>query len=450
MTGRQKLLASLSVLAVVVVAATAATIAGASTSGRSSSAADTLRILGFGPGDEIANVRADIAEKALGGANVDNPRGGFNDQQFLASVASGSVPDLVYLDRQKVGTYAAKGAFVPLTSCVAKEKINLKQYRIATLKEDTYKGKLYAIPEFSNQRTIIANNDVLKSAGLTLNSVRTNNWKALAAANKKLLKTDGGKVTRIGFDPKLPEFFPLWVKANGADILSKDGLHAQLNSKKAIEALTFAYSLIQAHGGYGPFKSFRDTFDFFGSKNEFAQDQLGAFPIESFYYNVLAQNSPQVNISALPFQNRKGGAITYFTGSGWAIPKGAKNPDLACKWMKAITNAPTWVSAAKVRFDAQRRKGAPFTGVYTANAVADVKIFQDIYQPMGKKSFDDAVKLLVYVGRYAFTVPPSPAGSEFQTAWMDAVNRVLAGQQSVKAALNQAQKEAQTAIDRNK
>jgi hypothetical protein len=27
----------------------------------------------------------------------------------------------------------------------------------------------------------------------------------------------------IGYDSKLPEFLPLWAKANGADIISADG-----------------------------------------------------------------------------------------------------------------------------------------------------------------------------------------------------------------------------------
>ena len=39
-------------------------------------------------------------------------------------------------------------------------------------------------------------------------------------------------------------------------------------------------------------KGLRDSFDFFGAKNQFARDQLGAFPMEDFYLNVLAENSP--------------------------------------------------------------------------------------------------------------------------------------------------------------
>ncbi len=409
----------------------------------------TLKIYGFGPGDEIANTRADLATTAVGGS-VDNPRGGFNDQQFLASLASGDVPDVIYLDRFKIASYAAKGALVPLTSCIKSQNIDVAQYRKAALQEVTYKGAVYAIPEFTNPRTIIVNDKVMASAGLQPSAMSATKWAALRQASKKVLKIDNGKVTRIGFDPKLPEFFPLWVKANGADILSKDGLKAQLDSPKAIEALAFAYSLIKDHGGWGPFKAFRDTWDFFGAKNQVAEDEIGAWPMESFYYSTLAQNSPQVNITALPFTNKKGGPLNYISGSGWAIPKGAKNQALACTWMKTITATSSWVAAAKVRFDAQKRRNRPFTGLYTANSAADLKIYQDIYQPMGRKDFDDAVNLLVRVNRYSFTVPASPAGAEFNQAWMDGVQRVLDGKQSPAQALKQAQKEAQAAINKAK
>ena len=438
---RKRLLPLVGIIALCsVVAATVAT-------GASSRSSATLNVYGFGPGDEIANTRADIATRAAGGS-VDNPRGAFSDQQFLAAFASGDVPDVVYLDRYKVAEYAAKGAFQPLTSCISSQKIPMKQFRKASVQEVTYKKKVYGIPEFTNPRTVIIDNHVVQAAGLKVSDLSTKNWARLARANKKMLQRSGGKVSRIGFDPKLPEFFPLWAQANGAHILSADGLHAHLNSPKAVQALTFAYSLIKAHGGWGPFKSFRDTWDFFGSGNQVAKDQVGAWPMESFYFNTLAQVSPNVSITAKPFLNRKGGAITWITGNAWAIPKGAKNPGLACTWMKSITSTSSWVAAAKARFDAQKRKNRPFTGVYTANGPADVKIYQDIYQKMGNPQFDNAVALLVAVSKHGFVIPASPAGAEFQQAWTDAVNRVLAGQQSPKKALNQAQREAQAAINK--
>jgi multiple sugar transport system substrate-binding protein len=309
----------------------------------------------------------------------------------------------------------------------------------------TYQGKVYGLPEFFDVRTIIADNDVLKSAGLTIKSLNTSKPAALKAAALKMYQSSGGKVTRIGFDPKLPEFFPLWAKAWGVDILSKDGLTPHLNDPRAVAALTYAVGLINAQGGWDKFKSFRDTWDFFGADNQVAKDQVGAWPMEDWYYNVMASSSPGVHPVAAPFRNLKGGVINFTSGSAWAIPKGAKNAQAACTWAKTMTSVSTWLTAAKNRIKVRAAKKQPFTGLRTANALADNAIYK-LYKPINKW-FDQNVHTVQSVMKYSFSIPASPASNEFQTAWMDAVNRVLSGQQSPKAALDQAQKEAQAAIN---
>src|SRR5215211_2560339 len=205
----------------------AAGVASAKTDGRATGTASKhFRIMGFGPGDEIANIRAQLATEALARADADvsNPSGGFDDQKFLAALAARDVPDIVIMDRKKIPTYAAKGVLQPLTSCIKNQKINMKQYRKVSLDAVTYKGKIYAIPEFTSPITIIAVDSVLKDAGVKASDLNTKNWTRLRAAAKKMYKSDNGKVARIGFDPKLPEFFPLWTKSLGLDILSKNGL----------------------------------------------------------------------------------------------------------------------------------------------------------------------------------------------------------------------------------
>jgi multiple sugar transport system substrate-binding protein len=415
----------------------------------SAQAGNTLTIYGMGGRDDVAQGRLDIATRMIQnlGHSVSNPVGSFNAQAFLARLAARDIPDLVYLGRGDVGTYAARNAFIPLANCIAAEKIDRKQYRLAALQEVTYKGQLYALPEFTNQITLIVNDDAARQAGVNVADIQTTNWPRLRAANKKLLRVDNGRLTRIGFDPKLPEFFPLWVKSLGKDLISKNGLQAQINSPEAVRALTFAYSLIQDHGGWNRFKAFRDTWDFFGRNNQVAADQVGAWPMESFYYNVLAEGAP-VNITAKYFTNRRGGPLTMISGNGWAIPRGAKNPGLACKFMKAMTSVEAWMKVGKDRFDLRKRQGRAYTGLYTANTVADVKLYEDIYQKVGNPDFDNAVALLVRAPRYAFSIPLSPASAEFKQAWTDAVTRVLEGRQTPKRALDQAQREAQAAINR--
>jgi multiple sugar transport system substrate-binding protein len=405
-------------------------------------------IYGMGGRDDVAQGRLNIANRMIEnlGHNVSNPVGGFNAQTFLARLAARDIPDLVYLGRGDVGTYAARNAFIPLANCLAAEKIDRKQFRAAALAEVTYKGQLYALPEFTNQITLIVNNNVARDAGVNVADIQTTNWTKLRAANRKLLKVENGRLTRIGVDPKLPEFFPLWVKALGKDLISKNGLRAQLNTPEAVAALTFANNLIRDHGGWNRFKALRDTFDYFGRINPMSGNVMGATPFESFWYNVLAEGAP-VDITAKFFTNRKGGPITMLSGNGWAIPRGAKNPGLACKFMKSMTSVESWRAVAKDRFDLRKRQGRAFTGLYTANTAADVKIYEDIYQKVGNPDFDNAVDLLVRAPRYAFSIPLSPASAQFRQVWIDAVNRVLEGRQTPKQALDRAQREAQTAIN---
>jgi multiple sugar transport system substrate-binding protein len=441
MEGRRKrvlavLLVMLAVSAVAVTAASAKRAAG------------TLNIYGYGPGDDVQENRAAYAKDQLSGTTINRPAGDFNDQVFLTRLASGDVPDLVRMSRPRVAQYAAKGVLQNLDQCVRPVR---SQYRVGALKAMTYGGHVYGLPEFTNQITLIVNQSAFKQSGVPISAAQTTNWKQLLATAKKLTKTDsGGNLTRIGFDPKIPEFFPLWVKWFGKDIISANGLKAQLNTPQAVQALTYTVSIINAEGGWNKFKAFRDTFDFFGKQNPLVKDQLGFWPMESFIYNVFSNNSPDVDLVAKYFTNRKGGPITMFSGNGWVIPKGSKNADDACTYMKAVTSVQSWLSAAKKRYDARKAAGSTFTGLYTANTQADKKVYEDIYQSFGHPQFDNAVKILVNASKYGFELPPSPGGQQFVQAFTDAINKVLTGGASPRQALNEAQRVAQKAIDDNK
>lgn len=409
-----------------------------------------LTTLGFSLPDEIAKTRVDVFRRESSNVDLKITEGGFDEQQFLSAVASGNPPDVVYLDRKTIGTYAKRGSIVPLDDCVAKQKIDMAQYRPAAKDQVTLDGKVFGIPEFYSVRVVYMNEAVLKQAGVTPDQINFADWAGLAAVNTKLAKVTGNRVDRIGFDPKIPEFLPLWAKANGADIISADGRTAHLDDPKVVEALTATLKIINDQGGWGKFKGFRDTFDFFGAQSPLAKNQIAAWPMEDWFLNVAAKNTPKAELVIKPFTDRQGKPLTMASGSAWAIPKGAKNPDAACIFMNTMTRTSTWVEAAKARVEARKAAGLPFTGLYTCNANADKEIFDTLYQPSGNKRFDDGVQAILSVQSAAFSIPASPAGAEFDKAWTDAVNRVLSGQSDPATALAQAQRDAQAALDRAK
>jgi multiple sugar transport system substrate-binding protein len=408
----------------------------------------TLASMGFGAGDDIAKVRYDAAVKAISPNKVKLSENAFDAQQFLSAVAAGSPPDLVYMGRQLVGTYAAKGNLMPLTDCISKEKIDMKQYRAPAVREVTLDGKVYGLPEFYSNRVVLINNASLKAAGIDPATVNTSDWAALTDLTKKLAKKNAkGKLARIGFDPKIPEFFPMWARANGVSIISDDGRTANLADPKLVEALEYTVSLINEQGGWGKFKAFRDSWDFFGAKNQFAKDQLAAMPMEDWYLNVLAENSPDIEITAVPFTGVDGQTVDMVSGSAWVIPAASKHKDVACEFIKTMTDSKTWVKAAQARAQARAAEKKPYTGTYTGNAVADQTIFGELVKPSGNASLDAAVQVVLKAQDSAFNLPASPAGEEFLKAWEAAVNRVLSGDQKPAEALAQAQEEAQKALD---
>lgn len=407
----------------------------------------TLTNLGFGMGDEIATERVAHFQELYPNVELQFTEGALDEQQFLTAVASGNPPDLVYMGREVLSTYAVRGALTPLTDCIASQEIDMSQYRKVAVDQVTVNGTIYGIPEFFNNIMLMINTKALDDAGLTVADVDTSDWEKLSALNDALTVGSGNDLTRIGFDPKLPEFLPLWAEANGTSLLSADGRKAQLNDPKVVEALEFAYSLLATPGGYPPFKAFRDTWDFFGGQNQIVADQIGAWPMEQWYMNVLANVSPDGPVAFKAFQDREGNPLSYATGSAWAIPKGAKNPVAACAFMKAVTSPEAWIRAAQKRAELRAESGAINTGVYTGNVLADETIFSEIVTPSGVEKFDNGVQVILSLQENAFGIPANPAGAEFRQAWVDAVNRVINGEQTPQEALDQAQQEAQAALD---
>jgi multiple sugar transport system substrate-binding protein len=407
---------------------------------------------GEGAADEIAVTRYDVFAKQYPDVTMEFTEADFNAQNFLTAVAAGSPPDVIRMDRAIIGTYVAQGALEPIDQCITDFGIDMSQYRKPAVDALTIDGKVYGIPEFYDSRIILTNNSVLDEAGLKPEDINTADWDALKAANEKLLKKDGDKISRIGFDPKLPEFLPLWAKANGTSIISDDGKTSQLEDPKVAEALEYAASLIKAHGTNAAFVDFKNNGaggkDFFGPDNQFAADTVGAFPMEQWYLNVLANNTPEEKIGFVPFKDRQGNNLSFSGGSAWAIPAAAKNKDAACEFMRVVTLPDTWFAAAKVRADKRKADNEAFTGVFTGNKAADDKIFGELVTADTAGAYYPGVQLVQSNADLAFALPPIAAAEEFTRIWQDAVNRVLNEGVSATDALTQADQEAQDALDK--
>jgi len=405
-----------------------------------------LTTLGFGLPDEIATTRVDLFRKANPDVPLEITEGRFDEQQFLSAVAVRKPPDIVYLDRSKIGTYASREALQPIDWCVREQGVDLGAFREAAIREVTTGGKLYALPDFNNVRVVIVNNAALRDAGLDPASLRTGDWPALAAAATRMTSRTGDKVARIGFDPKIPEMLPLWAKAAGADLVDGQG-RPRLDAPEVVRALEFTSSMVRQQAPWPSFKGLRDTFDLFGAKNPYVANQLGGMIIETWFLNVLARTTPDADFTVLPFTDQRGQPLTWATGLGWGISKNARHPKQACEFIAHMTRAETWVAALTARKAALQAKKQVFTGSFTGNRIADERIFRELYEPVPQPHVEQGVRVALAAQEQSFFAPPTPVGSEIITAYEAATTRVLLGQQNPRQSLAQAQREALQALE---
>ena len=360
-------------------------------------------------------------------------------------MASGEPPELLYADRDQIGSLAARGAIIPVDRCIEGEGIDMEQFREAAVDQVTLDGQIYGIPEFNQVQVTMANADLLSAAGVSIEDVNGSDREAVTAANQALTKSNGGTLSVIGFDSKLPEFLPLWVAAAGGSLLSEDGRTASLDSQEAIDSLTWAVGIYDDQGGFSKVKAFRDSADFFGAGNQFATNVLGAMPMEQWYINVLNEVSPDAPMAFDTVRTTEGEPIAFASGSAWAIPSGTQNAAAACRWAKAMTSVDAWKVAADARLSAREAEGKPFTGILTGNSTADEQIREMVTS--GGEPWDSGIEAMYEANDHTVSLPANPADAEFEQAMQDAVNSVLNGEATPEEALAEAQETAQKALD---
>lgn len=404
-----------------------------------------LDIMGFTTSDEVGKSRVSYARSQDAKLDVQIDQNGFDAQKFATAMAGGTAPAGVYMDRQLLATYANKGFLMPLDECISANQIDTGQYYPDAVKEASYDGHVYGIPDFYTVEAVLINNKVAGKAGLSSADFDTSNWDKLTQTAGKMYKASGNKPTTIGYDPKLPEYLPLWAMANGGSVVDEQG-KPTLNDPKVVDALKYAVSLVNAQGGWANFKSFRDTWDFFGAGNEYAKDQLGAMAFEQWYVTVLAGSPASSDLSAVPFKGKDGKPLSMATGAAFAIPKNSPNAGGMCQFMKLATSQGAWSAAGAARDAALKPKNGVFTGLFSANKTANDALQKQYVKPTSNAKLDAVIKVYYDALNTARTLSPSPAGQQIQQAYQQACTDALGGKDP-QAALDAAQTQAMNAYD---
>jgi multiple sugar transport system substrate-binding protein len=401
--------------------------------------------------DEIGKVRIDYFRELNPDVNLQVSESDYAPEAFLTQMQSGDPPDVLRVDRVQIAALAARDLLMPLDQCFSDMGVDpAATYYEGALNQVTIDGQIYAAPEFLTTTNWYINDSAFADAGLDPASFDFSDWDAIRSANEQLLQADG-QVTRIGIDPKLPEYLPLWVHANGGKLISDDGTTAMFDTPEVAEALQFGVDLITAHGSPSAFLDFRGGWDTFGAENQWATDRAGAHPYENFYLNAILGATPDVDLTVKPFVNRNGEPMTGAAGQGLAITSSTDAPEAACAWVLTMTSDEAWVRAVQERKRIRDEAGEANTGTFTANRVANDRIFGEVLDVSAIPSpFGEAVQVFLDNQENAIALPPTPGAAEIfegpQSIMAQAVARALEGE-DVTTVLADAQAEAQAAID---
>ena len=440
-------------LAVLPVAALALTACNSGSNGAASSAefgtepSGTLHAWAFDNADDVGNARLDHAAAQLPDVEVELDATAFDAQKFTTRLASGTVPDVVQMDRRYVATYAAQDLILPLDECFAVYDVDPDERYYPFVVDDVrYEDKVWAVPQFYQPPAIILNKRVMDAAGVTADKIDTSNPDTLLAAIEAMYEESGGVPTVLGLDPVATGQAGLWVLSQGGQLIDDDG-RPTLDDPSNVAGLELLKQITDAQGGFAKVKSFTDSFDTFGENNQFVADQVGAQVDPQWYPNVLGTWKDQVDIEAVPLRDSEGEPFSVASGQAFVVPAGAENKDAACAWMLNLTSQEAWMAAGEARAQTRAEDGGINTGLFTGSPAADQAVRDEWVTQSGNAGFDQVIATYYDVLDYGQTFGSSPAGQDIESELNNAVTAVLLGDKTAEEALSDAQAAAQRAYD---
>ncbi len=355
--------------------------------------------------------------------------------KLMTAVAAGTGPDVYYLDRFTVAQRAHFGVLEPLQDYLEELGVDIPALKAKffdfTIKEATYKGKLYALPWDTDARVLYYNKTLFKKAGLDPNKPPTT-IKELDEYAAKLTMIKGNRVLQIGFVPWRGQgwhytwgwafggkfYDPATKKLVFADdpkilaALKWEVGYAKKYGIKNIDAFFSSY-----RGGSVPVDPFMISKEAMRVDGNWLISQLDAFAPKGFEYG----------IAPIPYP--EGGEKNSTWAGGWSlvIPKGAKHPKEAAKFL-------VWMVTHGEEIYAE--KTSHFAALKAATEALAKK------DPRQKLFYD------LFSGPNAHCRPVIPVGALLWDKLTEAWNDAIYGKKTPEQALRDAQNEVQQALDK--
>ena len=397
--------------------------------------------------------------------------GGMNPQKLMTAIVGGVPPDVVYQDRFTLADWASRGAFQPLDGRIERDRgrdpltPTPDQYYPATWAEVEWQGRPYGVPWRADTRALYWNRAVFRERAAELRQAGLDptrppkTWSELLACSRALTEfAPDGTLKRAGFVPNFGNsWLYLYAFQNDASFLSPDGETCTLASPEVVEALRFMKECYDVLGGVEKAERFQSGFR--GEQNDaFFVGQVAMKIDGDWTITGVARFAPSLDFGVAPppvpddrlagvgrFAGRRDPFVTWVGGMAYCMPTGAKEPDLAWKFIKFATSEEGRLLRLRGGAEVNRLKGLPTVPDLTAHVSTNRATMAEFLPESGGVA--DAVRAHEKLLPVARIRPVTPVGQPLWDAHVRATDQALRGLKTPERALADAQADVKGLLD---
>jgi multiple sugar transport system substrate-binding protein len=270
---------------------------------------------------------------------------GMNSGKLMAAIAGGIPPDLVIADNYYLAYgFGAQGMLEDLTPYFDKIDYSIDEFMPGYANLMTFNEGTFLLPQDSNVIYIYMNNDMFAEAGLDPAVDYPKTIEELDALADKLTVTDdAGNVTRYGYIPWLDsgDDALYWPFMFGAEIYDAESNKLDLTAQPVVDCFNWMRSYAEKHGAEN-IKGFTQAAGgLFSPDHPFFTGKVAMTMVGNWATNALRVYAPHINYTVCAIPTPEGGRAnsTPLGSNVFAIPYGAKNPELAALFMNFCLRA---------------------------------------------------------------------------------------------------------------
>ncbi len=257
-------------------------------------------------------------------------------QKLATMIASGTEPDVFYMDIFQFPAYATRDVLLPIDDLMANAGVSRDEFLPALIDAFTWNGTTYGIPKDFNTLALFYNKRLFEKAGLA-EPTDDWTWDDLRAAAEALTGIEE-EVYGLGVPPD-PGRFPIFVFQNGGAIMTEDFSDTLLDSPEAVAAAEFYTGFRK--DGIGAIPS--DVGDGWQGTS-FGREKFAMVFEGGWLIPYLNNQFPDLQYGAVtPPAGPKGEGNLVFTVA-YVISKRSKNPEAAFELIKFLTNEESQVA----------------------------------------------------------------------------------------------------------